>query len=69
MPRYARRLPRAGGWVPVIEPDDHHALAEGLLPDLSVPEPSEPRATGLYDIDGNELFRLPEPLGFHHPKD
>jgi hypothetical protein len=65
MPRYVTRA----GWVPLIEPDDHDAIGESLTPDLNVPGPHEPRSTGLFDLAGNELFRLPEPLGFHHPKD
>ena len=29
----------------------------------------EPRFTGLLDQDGNEIWRDPLPIGFHHPKD
>jgi hypothetical protein len=67
MTRYATRPTRAGGWVPSIEPDDHNQIVRALLPDLDVPGGRGPIATGLYDLTGNELFRLPEPLGFHNP--
>lgn len=35
---------------------------------LSVDERG-PRFTGILDAEGNELYELPEPLGFHHPLD
>ncbi len=64
MSRYVTRA----GWVPLIEPDDHNERPEAHRPDLYVDGPREPYATGLYDAAGNELFRLPEPIGFIFPK-
>ena len=58
---------RLSGWVPVVEPDDHHRLSDAMLPNLHVPGARDPIPTGLYDLTGRELFRLPEPLGFHNP--
>ena len=63
MARYVTRL----GWVPSIEPDDHHQLSTAHLPDLYVPGGRGPIDTGLLDADGQALFRLREPLGFHNP--
>ncbi|MBB3693039.1 hypothetical protein [Sphingomonas sp. BK580] len=65
MSRYVT-LPRCG-WVPSVDPDDHHKAPETHLPDLTVDGPRDPVATGLLDPSGRQLFRLPEPLGFHHP--
>lgn len=66
MPRYASRT-RAGGWLPLVAPDDHNNVPEEHLPDLTVDGPRGPVKSGLLDAEGNELFRLPEPVGFHHP--
>ena len=56
------------GWVPWIDPEDHHRRPEALEPDLCVDGPRAPVWSGLYGPDGERLYRLPEPLGFHNPK-
>ena len=54
MPRYVSRKPRA-------DYDDWYEPP--LTPDLTVIE-REPAPTGLLDSEGNEIWRLPDPIGF-----
>lgn len=54
-------------WVPSIDPDDHHRSPESHTPDLCVMGSREPYGTGFFDPDGNEIFWVPEPMGFHNP--
>src|SRR3990167_3994784 len=52
IPRYIRNPPSA-----------HWSDDKPLVPDLRV-DLSEPQETGLFDHDGNKLFKLPDEIGF-----
>jgi len=58
MPRYVSRPPRATR-------ADIDWYDPPLEPDLVVIE-SEPCPTGLLDQDGNEIWRMNDPIGFIH---
>lgn len=58
MPRYVSRRPRATR-------ADTDWYDPPLEPDLVVIE-SEPFPTGLLDQDGNEIWRMNDPIGFIH---
>lgn len=54
-------------WIPVIEPDDYHAVSHGLSPDIHVQEGRDPVPTDYFDPDGNRIYWVPERIGFHNP--
>ena len=48
--------------------DDWPSIDEPLLADITVPD-HRPVDTGLVDQRGDPIWRGPEPVGFHHPKE
>lgn len=59
MTRYRIRQPRAF---------DDYWYEPPIITNVSVCD-HEPIFTGLLDADGNEIWRDPEPIGFHSPLD
>jgi len=55
MPRYFARPPQAD--------DDYHWRPTQPLGHPNVFE-ADPVKTGLYDVDGNVIYRSPDPIGF-----
>lgn len=58
MARYAILPARPKAYI------EHTEEGPSFLPYLEVSERG-PVFTGLYDNQGNEVYRLPEPIGFH----
>lgn len=48
--------------------DDDWCDLGPLLPSLEVDD-HEPVFTGLLDASGEAILRMPEPMGFHNPRD
>lgn len=69
MPRYVPRIarPRAAGWDDFADWSRTDARKDGIT--VYEPRRDEPAETGLYDLHGNPLMRLPDkprPIGFLH---
>lgn len=60
MARYFSKRPRAQGWCEDDLFDDQRG---GFAPSLTVDE-HVATDTGLLDVDGNEIWRSPNPVGF-----
>lgn len=57
MPRYVTRARK-------VRSSDDEWYEPPLEPNLTVIEP-EPSPTGLLDENGNEIWRMNDPIGFH----
>lgn len=67
-PRYKAIRPRSVRWADDWADDPVDIYGEASA-SIEVHEGPRPIPTGLLDADGNELVRMPEPIGFIHFED